>query len=293
MTAVLTSAAPLAVVTMVYNEADMLKLWLRYYGGQVGLQNCFVIDHGSDDGSTAAIAPANRLRIPRSPLEEGARARFVSGFCSSLLTWYGAVIYCDVDEMLVADPARYAGLLDFAASTPHAVVTTFGLNVLHRLHHEVQLDAARAILPQRAWTFFMSSMCKPLLLRRPVVWHPGFHSADAAVVFDGLFNFHLSYVDLDMAWRRQAKRRASDYSSNEVAKHHRVGDAELFAWMENWSKYPPADDVRLDTTCPHYTAAVQRILASERTDGAPGYRIDLGISGDRLLQIPERFRTAF
>jgi hypothetical protein len=285
--------APLAIVTMVYNERDFLPLWLRYYGGQVGLENCFVIDHGSDDGSTETIAPANRLRIPRSPLDNVARTDFISSFCSSLLMWYDSVIYCDVDEILVADPARYAGLTDFAGSTRQPVVTAFGLNVVHWLHHEIELQPAAPILPQRRWAFFIASMCKPILTRRAIRWAPGFHSADAPVAFDGLFNFHLAYVDLRMAWRRQAKRRASDYSSDNVARHHRVDDGTIFTWMENWSKMPTKEDVRLDESCPHYRDMTGRVLASEKPGGATGYRIDITMSSNELWCIPVRFRTVF
>ncbi|MBE7210981.1 MAG: glycosyltransferase family 2 protein, partial [Gluconacetobacter diazotrophicus] len=32
--------APLAVVTMVYNEAAMLPVWLRHYAAAVGAGNC-------------------------------------------------------------------------------------------------------------------------------------------------------------------------------------------------------------------------------------------------------------
>ncbi len=289
----MTKRAPLAVVTMVYNESDFLPLWLRYYGGQVDLENCFVIDHGSDDQSTDVIAPANRMRIPRSPLDEGPRAHFISGFCSSLLTWYDAVIYCDVDEILVADPALWGGLVDLAVSTRHHVVTAFGMNVLHWLHREVELVPAAPILPQRRRAFVASSMSKPLMIRRPVTWEAGFHSADASVVFDGLFNFHLAYFDLGIAWRRQAKRRATSYRDDEVAKHHRISDGQLLEWMDNWSQMPPLDEVRLDESCPQYNEVLRRILASERTDGRPGYRIDTGIWGDRLWRIPDRFSIAF
>ena len=285
--------APLAVVTMAYNEIDFLPLWLRYYGGQVGAENCFVVDHGSNDGSTDRIAPANRLRIPRSPFEDAARTRFVSEFCSSLLTWYRAVIYCDVDEILVADPARWSGLLDLAATTPHEMVTAFGLNVLHWLHREADIKPGMPLLAQRQYGLFASSMCKPLLARRPISWDLGFHSADAPVVFDGLFNFHLAYVDLQTAWRRQAKRRATDYLTDEVARHHREDDATIYTWMENWSNLPTDDGVQFDQGCAGYRAMTERVKASEGSKPDSPFRIDIDIWGDRLLRIPERFRSAF
>ena len=41
----------LAAVTMVYNEPEFIPLWIKYYGEQVGKENCYIVDNGSDDGS--------------------------------------------------------------------------------------------------------------------------------------------------------------------------------------------------------------------------------------------------
>jgi hypothetical protein len=69
--------ADLAVVTMVYNEPDFLPFWTSYYGNQIGFENCFVLDHGSDD-ATIFDPRVNRLSLPRSPFDETWRADLVS-----------------------------------------------------------------------------------------------------------------------------------------------------------------------------------------------------------------------
>ncbi len=58
------------MVTMAYNEATMLPLWLRHYERQVGAENCYVLDHGSSDGSTVGIN-ANLIRLPRTRSTNG------------------------------------------------------------------------------------------------------------------------------------------------------------------------------------------------------------------------------
>src|ERR1700748_3250790 len=95
-----------AVVTMVYNEPEFLPLWSKYYGALFGPENCFVIDHGSDDNSLAELRGFNVVSIPRSPKDNEKRTRFVSKFCNNLLEWYDAFIYVDVDEIVIADPAK-------------------------------------------------------------------------------------------------------------------------------------------------------------------------------------------
>ena len=279
-----------AAVTMVYNEPAMLPLWLRHYSRQVGVDQCYVIDQGSDDGSTAAVGCANVIRVPRGVANETVRADFISDYCASLLRWFDWVVYADVDEMLVADPARYASLSDYCARDHADVVTAFGVNVLHR-YQEPTLDPARPLLGQRRWMFAMASMAKPLLTRVPTRWAGGFHSCSAPIVFDGLTNFHLAYIDFNMTIARQVKRRVS--KAGIAGHHHLMTDEQLFHMMKNWSGMPNVTDVSLDDSCRHTTAFVDRILASCIGRERDSYKIDLGIWEDRLWNVPDRFQNAF
>ena len=164
--------APLAIVTMVYNEPCFLPLWLRHYNAQAEPRHCYVVDHGTTDGSTdreRLPAGLNLVRIPRSPQDDTRRCRFISQFCASLLVWYESVIYVDVDEILVADPALHASLADHAATCePEAVISAIGLDVVHGVDVEPDLDWDRPVSLQRRWVRFSSAMCKPVLIRRPV-----------------------------------------------------------------------------------------------------------------------------
>ena len=94
----------IAALTMSWNEAYFLPIWLRHYAGQLGAANCFVIDHGSDDGSTDSLGDASRIRMPRTPLDETRRADCVSHVAAGLLAYYDVVLHTDVAELLVADP---------------------------------------------------------------------------------------------------------------------------------------------------------------------------------------------
>jgi len=285
-------AKTLACVTMVYNESDMLPLWLRHYGGQVGASACYVVDHGTTDGSTDAIGGANRIRVPRTALDNPRRAAFIGEFCASLLRWYDYVLYTDSDELLVADPARYRSLLDYVSAPRAPVTTAFGLNLLHRLHHEGPIDTDRPILMQRSWAFPTSSMCKPLLIREPVEWSPGFHSSKAPIVFDGLFLFHLAYFDLRTALRRQEKRRRTTFKDATTAVHHRVDDDTVQGWMEGWSRMPPINDVTLDADCNQMADFQQRVIQSARGREKHMFGIDLNLTGNRLWAVPERFAAS-
>lgn len=283
----------LACVTMVYNERDMLPLWLRHYGGQVGAQACYVIDHGSDDGSTADLGGATRLRLDRSPLDEPGRAAFVGQVCAGLLRQYDYVAYTDADEMLVADPAIWPSLVDYINDAPPPVVTALGMNLLHLIGHEADWDPARPILAQRHWAFALASMCKPALIGRPVAWSPGFHSSDAPIMFDRLFLFHLAYFDYGTAMRRQQKRRSQTFANDHTNQHHREADTTVQGWMQGWSRMPRDTEVTLDPHCPSTSGFRQRVLASCAGREGHDYPLDLGISQNRLWKVPARFADRF
>src|SRR4051794_24504690 len=118
-----------AVVTMVYNEPAFLPHWIRYYSKQFGADHCYIVDHGSDDGSTRDVDGTNLVRIPRSPMHDKKRANFISQFCTSLLEWYQTVIYTDVDEFLIPEPDRYNSLAEYCADNSSESVNAIGLNI--------------------------------------------------------------------------------------------------------------------------------------------------------------------
>ena len=88
-----------AAITMVFNEACFLPVWLKHYGSQLGYGNLFVIDDGSTDGSTANLAIANLITKKRCLFDEDARAQLISRFHEELLHLYDVVLYADNAHM--------------------------------------------------------------------------------------------------------------------------------------------------------------------------------------------------
>jgi hypothetical protein len=273
---------------MVYNEPDFLPVWAAHYRAAVGAPHCYVFDHGSDDGSVDACGPYQVAKLPRSPLDEVWRADLVSRFCAALLEEYDAVAYADVDELLVADPRRFRGLVDLGASAEADVLTAFGTNVLH-VAGEAPLNLARPVSAQRHWTRPFSSLCKPVLARRPVQWVPGFHYADAASAFGGLYLFHIAYADNEITARRQAKRQSVARSEGHGV-HHATAPDEMVRLMSACAALPRDARAQLGGE------AERHFIAELLRDGRPahGGRV---IAADReppvLWALPEWFEGAF
>ena len=282
-----------AAVTMVYNEAHFLPRWVRHYAAQFGATNCTVIDHGSDDGCTDDLGRVNLVRIPRSPTDEDARAKFISGFCASLLTWYDWVIYTDVDEFLVADPARYASIPDLLAASPHEVITTVGFNVHHDERREPPIDPARPVSAQRPWMMMVVAMCKPLAIRRPVQWAAGFHSSDAPVAFDPLFMFHLRNYDTQQSLLRLEKTRTMARRDQAADPNSQISDEEWRNRMGQIMGMVRKSGVAFDVDKPPLTGLLDtlRTEAEQRKDEA--YKLRLHLAVAELWELPPRFVGTF
>jgi FkbM family methyltransferase len=231
-----------AVFTMAYNESLFLPTWLRHYGEQFGRENLYVLDNGGTDGSTENLGEVSVVRVPRPAVfDEERRAAFVSWFQASLLCYYDVVIFCDTDEFLVANPAKYAGLRDYVARRNQPVITAVGLDVVHVPEVEPPLDLSRPILEQRSFAQFNSFYCKPLVTRAPVRWAAGFHGCQMPPAIDpDLYLLHLKRMDLEWALVALNRVRSIAWSPSAVAQRQgeqfRLSDAQFTAQM-----FPPRD----------------------------------------------------
>src|ERR1039458_3230137 len=82
-----------AAVTFVYNESFNLPIWIRYFGNQFGNENLFVVDLGTNDGSTDDLGDVNRITLPRDEFDEYAKTNFINFLQQGLLNYYDIVIY--------------------------------------------------------------------------------------------------------------------------------------------------------------------------------------------------------
>ncbi len=280
-----------AALTMSYNEPVWAKVWAQHYAGQLGAEHCTLFDHGSDDGSADGL-PVRVRRLERSALSEAWRVAVVADEVKSLLRQYDAVIYTDVDELLVADPLHHSGLRGFAAAMAEPVVTAIGLDLQHIPDLEPALDVAQPVGAQREWVRFSASLCKPVLVRRAVEWAPGFHCCDAPMVLDRLYLLHMRYADLDAGLRRLERTRSQAVVGPAGFEHQRVPNADFEAMMRAVAGLPRQEGA-LDPWLAPLAGWLDRLRASRETREEQVYKLDLGISGDVLWRLPPKMRGLF
>lgn len=283
----------IAAVTMAYNEKYKLPRWIRHYAAQVnGPRNCFIVDHGTDDGSTENIGPVNILRLPR---EAGAgsqtwRADMISKFCSSLLEEYDYVLYCDADELIVADPSRFRTLYEYVSVTPSPSTGTIGFDVLHDAASEPDLDD-RFIFEQRSRLQFVASMCKPVLATQPVSWIKGFHCASFKPVFGDLYLFHLRYADLREGLDRLkiTSSLARPENVNVAVDHWKITPDTYVGWVASWSKMPVVQEA-IGPDNNEIRDYIRSFTFNQDNEGI--YRFDYSMRSQVLFKADDRFRYA-
>jgi hypothetical protein len=228
---------------MVRDEPVFLPIWLDYYSRHFDLDDIYVFDHQTTDGSTDG-ARYHRIPVTHDGIDHAWMVDTIAAKQHELLERYDIVLVTDVDEIVAPDP-DFGTLSDYLDEFDEPFVTTQGWDVVHLRHVEPALDWDRPILEQRRHWFRSWAYHKPILATEPCTWYPGFHART-----DGkwnpderLFLLHLHRMDFDYCRQRHELRSGMRWNEQDVevgmAAHNRiVDDAELEHWFTNVSEVP-------------------------------------------------------
>jgi hypothetical protein len=188
-----------AAVTMVRDDAFFLTAWLRHYGETLGRENCYVINHGRGEVVNDLAKGCNIIGIPGDPHKnfDMKRWRLLNNLVGGLKGYYRHVIVGDVDELVVLDPARGQGLLEYLALTPEKqVLTPLGLEVIHRPELEAAPITDRIIGPRRH-VRVAPHYSKPCIISVGTKIARGGHFTQYPTLNapDDLYLFHLKFCD--------------------------------------------------------------------------------------------------
>jgi hypothetical protein len=281
-------------ITLARDDDWMVRRWVEHYGRDLGLDNLLVIDDGSTDGSTDDL-PCPVLRIPglRAPHAfNRARLAMVNKLAAGLLEAYDVVVFTDVDEMLVPDPARHPDLVSYVGARPaEAALAPVAYNVLHHVGHEAPLRADAPVLSQRGLAVLAPIMCKPSVKREPVRWAGATHGLAGPYRVDPeLLMFHLKWADLDHLRRSAAHRntlvraetRGGGSTWSMDAQEHVELVTRLTAHVDA-AALPELDPGQVDVD--------SLVEQHDQVHRAPKVGQVTSLETGQLLRIPERLRS--
>lgn len=286
----------IGALTFCRDEGRMLPLWLRYYGGQLGTENLYVVDDNSEDGSTDDL-PCDVLHIP--PIRGGkfnsTRMNILGHLGRALMELYDVLVFCDTDEFIVPDPDRWGSLREYVearSEDPEITgVASLGFNVVHNVGAEPPLDLGQPLLGQRRLAKFLPLMCKPAIKWVPAHWSAGTHGLRAPYTVDpDLWMFHMKFGDRDhLQEAADHRRRMVEADGRSRETQWRQGGDSLVDLLERITAGADAAQI------PDFVPPQGKALADLVVEDPPGnWRApkasQMSLMENRpLVRIPERF----
>jgi glycosyl transferase family 2 len=232
-----------AVFTIARDESTFLPIWLEYYGRHYDPADIYVLDNDSSDASTDGlegrchVVPVHRA----ASAGEGSASILlwlkgtVEDFQRFLLRSYTTVLFAEIDEFVVPDPARHPSLGAYIANLEGPAACCSGYNVVH-YPEEPAIDFGRPLLRQRRyWHPSPHWYSKRLLSRIPLSWSIGFHdeyNAPDAKPDPDLCLVHLHRVDYEYCLERHRRSAGHQWSANDLqfnlSWHQRIAEPEEF-----------------------------------------------------------------
>ena len=146
-----------AVFTIVREEAVFLPIWLRYYGAHFAPEDIYVLHHvvpgGPEDSCCDGLA-CNVEQRPNALFDPAWLGRVVSQKQAELLSRYRAVLFAEVDEIVVPREGSLRQSVEAFAREDGAeaapAVACTGWEMHHEFGAEPPIDLSRPLLAQRS-----------------------------------------------------------------------------------------------------------------------------------------------
>ena len=167
-----------AVLTMVQNEPDFIKMWNAYYSDHFDHTDMYVIDHESDptylDGyqfNTIKLKIDGKGYTGHEVIHQN-----VMRVLMDLLNEYSYVITHDVDMLLVPDPAEHPqGLRGFIDSFDGEYIQPAGYNVVDTVGNHFDVESRPWLVQRTHWYHDWRWLDKVVVVSCDPEWRHGGH----------------------------------------------------------------------------------------------------------------------
>ncbi|WP_172328016.1 glycosyltransferase family 2 protein [Mangrovicoccus sp. HB161399] len=281
-----------AVLTMVRDDEEFLRIWAGHYGRLFGMRSLYVVSHGDPDMVRDVAAGTNVLPVPYEPDPrfDAQRWQLLNHLAQGLRLYHDRVIVGDVDEIVLADPKHGTLPAVLARHRRARALTPFGLELVHRPAEE-PLAFAPPVLRARRHVRIAPLYAKPCLMRGDIRLSRGGHYASSPrlVMPEGLYLLHLKHADRGL-YRATADRRNATAEATGAARPRdaMIGRHWFAEARDDRAEFAAIDgaEVREDFG---FAAERQAIADSwAPRPGTPFYEFKLAES-PLLYRLPERF----
>jgi hypothetical protein len=203
----------IAAITMARNDEFFLSRWVEYYGGEIGIENLYIILDGTDQIAPKNAKGANIIKMPHTDMSRATGDKYrigkISELACDLFNKYDIVIGCDSDEFLIVDPNTRKTLSEYLSNLKYSTtVSGLGLDVGQNLSKEKKLNTKKPMLVQRSYALLSTRYTKPVVLFKPAHWGSGFHRVKHHNfhIDKNLYLLHFGAVDMEMLVSKAQKR---------------------------------------------------------------------------------------
>jgi len=225
------SVEPMAFVTMVRGDHEMLSRWITHYAALVpDRQALHVFLHGHDERLLEMAKGCSVNVLPFDPSGRGfedARRNLFFGMVRVLRGYYRHVICVDTDEFLAIDPDLGVTLADYldGQDFESSALSPVGFDVVQRCSVETEdADMTRPLLAQRSYGFADGVYSKPCIFRRsPRRGTQHMIRNEPWNIDPNLTLFHFRFFDRAYGQRVSRQRAALVAQFDESGAEHNIG----------------------------------------------------------------------
>lgn len=195
-----------AVFTVVQNDMTLLEVWIKYYHRYFDdilvFCNTTKEEHYQDLENFKEKYGIQYDLTGMPTIDPGLEVVTLREIQKKLLENHRWVLFCDIDEFIVADPKKYKDLKDLMRKTRKKWVPCEAFDVV-KWGDEKQIDYTQSYLVQREFWVKSPSYNKIILSKVPLEWNDGCHQiagvpsvVSTAFTDTGLYLIHLKHADL-------------------------------------------------------------------------------------------------
>jgi hypothetical protein len=200
-----------AVYTIVKNESYHLKKWINHYKKYFNVEDIYILDHDSDDGSTKNL-DVNVIKITNKfVFDHRWMNAMVTEHQIKFLEDYECVLFSEVDELIYSVNVSLDKRIEsFLKDNSHNYLKCKSYNLYQNfIEEEKDLTEDDLILDYRNYWSRDVDYDKILLTKVPITWTLGFHHlsfGEPVEMAEDLFLLHTHYFDLDLTIKRHYDR---------------------------------------------------------------------------------------